>query len=222
MSESRPSRRPRISLLSAFLLVALIASSTVIVELWREVEPLQRRYAHETRKTSLLSHELRQLREAIGGIHIVDPSVTQVYRAPTNSQSEWGFVMHVPEGAGYRVLYHDRRVPSRGLPSGRSSLGELRPGRRWVSYWAQRDDITGAGSAQFTIDANRPIELDAGWIDRIGDAGTWPWGSACDINRSTRTYAPSEPIVLVRHRMGSEDDARRVADGFMLWLEPLH
>lgn len=81
--------RPRVSLLSLLLLVALSACAVVITTLWREVGPLRR--------------EVARLRTETGQLTVVDPGKAYVVAIETMDPDTWKWRVHLPAGHDYRL-----------------------------------------------------------------------------------------------------------------------
>ena len=104
MSEPRPRRRPRLSLLSLLLLVAVAATSLMSVQLWREVGPLR--------------VEVRRLRNETGQLTVVDPEKIYAVAIATMDENTWKWRVHLPAGHNYRLVTNVGRIAGRppGMP----------------------------------------------------------------------------------------------------------
>jgi hypothetical protein len=94
----RPSLRPRLSLLSAILLMTIAGMAIVLVQLWREVGPLR--------------DDNRRLRDEVGELTISDPSKIHAIEVRMKEPLIWKFHVWVPEGQKARVK-DDRLAPRR-------------------------------------------------------------------------------------------------------------
>jgi hypothetical protein len=95
--------RPRISLISALLLMTIVGMAMVIAQLWHEVGPLRK--------------EVRALRNEVGRLSIDDPTKVHAIEVRTNEQLSWKWRVWVPENA--KVSFHTKwgNVPRTGVPA---------------------------------------------------------------------------------------------------------
>jgi hypothetical protein len=119
--------RPRISLLSALLLLTIVAMAIVIVQLWREVGPLR--------------SEVRELRNEVGLLSIEDKSKLHAIEVRTNQDLFWKWRIWVPEGMKAKLKFFCGHAPLKGYPAATAVKDQLRSGEQWVSISFQK--ITG-------------------------------------------------------------------------------
>ena len=111
--------RPRISILTALLLMTILGMAIVIVQLWREVGPLRA--------------EVRQLRIESGRLTIDDPDkihAMAVHSADTESKS-WKWRMYLPAGHKYYLHSLSAKIDDRGGAKDGGSSCTSTANRKW-------------------------------------------------------------------------------------------
>ena len=92
--------RPRVSLLTAFLLTTIVGLSIVTLQLWREVAPLR--------------EQVRSMRAELGLLNIEDPTVAQAIQLGTREADHWKWRIYLPPGPEYELfVYSGKRIPPR-------------------------------------------------------------------------------------------------------------
>ena len=112
-----PRFRPRISLLSALLLMTIVGMCIVIVQLWREVVPLR--------------EEVRSYRNELGFLTIDDRTRIHGIQVPTREDG-WKWRVYFPPGGDYKLQCYTGIIPA-GIDSSQRrdfKLVESRP--RWI------------------------------------------------------------------------------------------
>ena len=148
-----PGFRPRISLLSALLLLAVAGMAIVIVQLWREVGPQRQ--------------ELRQLRNEVGYLTIDDPKRFHAIEVLTNKDWSWKWRIWVPEGETVAARMSLGDVPRDGFPDHDRSIN-LEPGEHWITLELHQDPIAGKWTYVFATPVARTrnfdISVDQAWM----------------------------------------------------------
>ena len=122
---SRKVWRPRMSLLTALLLMTIAAMAiTDFAMLWREVGPLR--------------IDNRRMRDELGELSIEDRSKIHAIQVRTGDDLKWKWRVWVPAGENVVVRFGCGDVPRAGLPEGNGRV-TLRPGECWITLAAKRD-----------------------------------------------------------------------------------
>lgn len=199
--------KPRLSLLSLFLLTAIVALSVTVAVLWSEVGPLRR--------------EVRQLRGEVGKLYVQDESLPCALALETDSDYEWKWIVWVPEGEQYEVFLATE-VPKVGLPAESEDSITLRgDGSNFiVRYRLRRDPVDNWLKGSLTGQDRR--------ADQAGSEFAWiEWTRRIietrGVGRTAEAAEPDQPFVLLRYRV-SETAAGipQIEDpspGVMLWME---
>lgn len=98
-ADPKPKRRPRVSLLSLFLLTALVATSITTVMLWREVGPLR--------------SEVSRLRVETGQLTVTDPKRIYAVAIDTMEPDSWKWRVYWPPGHDFRIATTLRQIAGR-------------------------------------------------------------------------------------------------------------
>lgn len=228
-----PRFRPRISLLSALLLITIVSLTIVIVKLWREVGPLRA--------------ENKRLNEERGTLVIGDANKLHAIKVPTRFAGErrQSFRVYVPPGQSYIAFVQVNKIPKEGLPkwtklpdqaailggSQGQLFGRLRPGEHVVTVWTTRR----GGRADIALivdglDASANTSKD-GWPTVVPETYTVFGGG---VDRETIATEGKEPLVLLRQRiLGVARESVNVSygtptptpepdfrlDGVLFWVE---
>ncbi|MCI0332835.1 MAG: hypothetical protein L0228_06395 [Planctomycetes bacterium] len=222
-----PRFRPRISLLSALLLMTIAGMALVIVQLWREIGPLRA--------------EVQSLRTELGYLNIEDPTKAQAIQLQTGEMRHWKWRIYLPPGRDYRFCCYSGTLPSEK---------ELR-GAAWFDRVQNGGIGTGSSGTmdggEFTLDAMLEKDGDqwklvtkssggrGGGSDTIYQpSGDWlsspehALSSSGMTSRQQTVFEPGEPIMLVKclkpiiTRFAGGYSARSpegAADGFVMWIE---
>jgi hypothetical protein len=228
-TQSRRHWRPRFSLLSALLLMTIVALTLAVVRQRGDVERLR--------------SEVRQLRDEVGKLSIDDPTTPCAIRLLSLDESTWKYRIYVPPGQRYGLALTVNDVPQSGLPSMWRPPAQSHPGR-WTSsilpnghylFLGEGEHVITVGVAR-TEGGNRCVGLE--WFDvSTGvrqktspvevDKAHWPrvdtGGLDDGVGRSTQIVDSRGELILMRHivpplglPMGNQP-----MDGFLLWLEPI-
>jgi hypothetical protein len=224
-----PRFRPRISLLSALLLMTIVAMAIVVVGLWREVGPLRA--------------ENKQLNEERGTLVIGEPAKLHAIKIPARFAGEGrhSFRIYVPPGQTYMAFAKVNDVPKDGLPEPKKLpnhagilglfqdrlFGRIGPGEHIVTIRTIRHGTK--ADIYLIIDG-----LDAGantsrdrWPTNVPETyhvfGGGVGGTAVVLDRR-------EPLVLLRRRIMAAAQSNVLVsysmpepdlplDGVLLWVE---
>lgn len=183
--------RPRISILTAFLLMTIIGLLLVVVQLWREVAPL--RAAN------------RLMRTELGFLTIEDPNKALAISVQTNSGNEWRWRVYLPPGGEYSISAYSGNMPDQG--------------KLQAEAWVDAARLSGSGisssgtsvQGEFLIDA-RIDKVDGHWTFRVNPAGSMTVSQPPDdwmsndgmtsvvssiSSKSQTEFQPGEPIILM-------------------------
>jgi hypothetical protein len=231
-----PNLRPRISILTALLLVTILCTAMVVTHLWREVGPLR--------------IENKRLNEERGTLVISDPNLLHAIRIPDRFAGEdrTSFRVYVPKGQRYVAFAQVNDIPKAGLPkrkldSKRAKLvgnaqGQLFAGLDegehvvtiHTTHYGLKADISisaSLNSPHITLDAAANTKKDV-WPTVEPDAFTIHGDG---VKSTTITAKANEPLVLMRYRIEAREADPKVIttlhwpepeyplDGVMLWLE---
>jgi hypothetical protein len=155
--ENRPSWRPRISLLTALLLITIAGMAIVVARQWRELAPMR--------------VELRKLRDEIGALTIEDNSRIHAIAVRTSDDLTWKWRVWVPEGMNVAVHYRFGQVPKTGVPQGQGGAS-LGPGEHWIELKAGRDRSWENWTASLTTSGGS-VGTSIGPDDHWFDWKTW-------------------------------------------------
>jgi hypothetical protein len=230
-----PRFRPRISLLTALLLITIAGMAIVIVQLWRDVGPLRA--------------ENKRLKEERGTLVIGDRKSLHAIGIPDRFAGEGrqSFRLYVPEGQLYFARVQVNEIPKESLPeltklpAHAGILGSfqgrlharLGPGEHTVTVRkvrrGDRSDI------QLVVKfASPPVPLDA---SAMTSKDRWPTVTPETysvfkegVGATTVAVEGTESLVLLRQRiMGVSSESLNVSyttpepdfplDGVLLWVE---
>ena len=206
-----PRFRPRISLLSALLLMTIAGLSIVVAQLWREVGPLRK--------------EVIALRNEVGRLSIDDRSQIHAIQLRSDEDLTWKWRIWIPEGKIVTVHLHAGDVPRTGVPMPRNTTqlasGEQtlvlkmrrdRSGKHWL---ANLDSSVGGGAVGTGIPPNQE------WFNWGQSAGTGD-----GVGLSTFAFDPRQKtMILARHRVAQVSSSTEVEKmngptaGFIIWMD---
>jgi hypothetical protein len=228
--------RPRISILTALLLMTILCMAMVVTHLWHEVGPLR--------------IENKRLNEERGTLVISDPNLLHAIRIPDRFAGEdrTSFRVYVPKGQRYVAFAQVNEIPKTGLPKRKLDLkraklvgnaqGQLFAGLDegehvvtiHTTHYGPKADISISASMtspHITLDAGANTPKDC-WPTVEPDAYSI-FGDG--VRSTTITAKAGEPLVLMRHRIEAREANPKVIttlhwpepeyplDGVMLWLE---
>lgn len=199
-----PRIRPRLSLLSALLLMTIVGLTIVVAQLWREVGPLRK--------------EVRRLRDEVGVISVDDPEKVHVIQVDTDEDLSWKWRVWLPENRVYVVRGQGDQVPKEGFPDPGGSIWLREPGEHVIEYRIQRHRPNDRWHGELKT---RTASAGAGaqpWLN-------WPTRTATSggVGKSTQSFDAGERIEIIRHRVSQNSDSSKIEDpaaGFIIWLEP--
>jgi hypothetical protein len=207
-----PNLRPRISILTALLLMTIAGMAIVIMQLWREVGPLRA--------------ETQQLRNETGRLSIEDPRKIHAIEVRTNDTMMWKWRVWIPAGMKVNAMANWGTVPHEGVPNAQCGV-ELDPGERWVTLRVTRNSIDGDWIARIETSGS-------GSGVKIDEKDYWWQGppramAAPGVGYQTaKTDNLQQPFVLNRYHVGSPSVTNSSdllspgppTSGFIIWLEP--
>ncbi len=193
--------RPRLSLLSALLLMTILGMGCVIVLQWREVGPLRA--------------ELRKLRNEIGVLTIDDPlKLHAIQLRTTEDDNVWKWRVWIPEGKEYQLNLANSSISAKGFPNTNGMIVLDQQGETWIEYRMKRNADGHWSSTLSTPEGS------------IGSSQTWVTGgrrssTSEGVGHETISVPASDkPVVLIRYRISDTGAIGDPAAGFMIWLEP--
>jgi hypothetical protein len=204
-----PRFRPRISLLTALLLMTILGMAIVIVQLWREVGPIRAK--------------VRQLREETGQLSIEDVTKFHAIEVMTGNELNWKWRVWVPQGETAILHFQLSNVPRIGVPVPRDSQ-TLQPGEHWITLSLTRESERKQWISNFatkdTIETQflRPDEYWFDWSDKT---------EASDgvINTTYVAKDNDKTVVLKRLRVDQVRNSPTIhksdkpTAGFIIWLD---
>ncbi len=227
--------RIRFSLLTALLIVAIIALALSVYRLGSEIGPLR--------------VENKKLNEERGTLVFDDAKLVHAIRVPTRFAKNSGtFRVFIPEGSEYVATVAVNDIPKTGLPiverrtdrsmvlgqAGKNAFAILPPGEHQVSLSVEQYH-NGDRYVQFATTAQ------GFWLDMTVQIpkGAWPqekptpfrvYGDG--VNGTTESVVLGHTLVLMRHRVQAvSNESLNVSytmpepehplNGLMLWIEPL-
>ena len=209
MHDSKPTRRPRISLQMLLLLVTIISMGLVIWQLNAELGPLRK--------------EVRKLRDETGQVTINDPERIHAIQMVTDYPLAWKWRVNIPSGRKVRVAHQTHRIPKDGLPASNNGSYLIGPKEFVVTVKLdkQPDGRWRSGISCDGVTTYRVFADDAtAWLTK-GESGSQSKG----VHRVVSVEQPGEPLVLLRRRVfydrgGQVPPANEPAhtDGLLVWL----
>jgi hypothetical protein len=227
--------RPRISLLTALLLITIAGMALVIVQLWREVGPLR--------------VENKRFNEERGTLVIGDRNLLHAIKIPARFAGEGrqSFRVYVPPGQLYHAFVQVNEIPKDGLPNLKKLprhagiLGlfqgglhaRLGPGEHTVTvrtvHRGDRADIqlvVRFADPAIALDASANTPKDQ-WPTVVPETYSVFGGG---VGAATVAADGTKPLVLLRHRIEGVaqeslqvsyeiPEPRRPLNGMMLWVE---
>ncbi len=211
-----PRFRPRISILTALLLMTIVGMVFAVIHVRNRAASLEL----ELRK---LTYENRQLRDEVGALSIDDPSKIHAIRVRTEDDRTWKWRVWVPEGMTVEVRYQCGDVPRAGVPRGQSGA-LLNSGEQWVSMKVRRDRSGKNWMAYIETKSGSngsSIKNESQWFDWDNMAV-----SVDGVDYTTKVDVDeSKPFILERHRAAKVNSSAEIkkmattAAGFIVWLE---
>jgi hypothetical protein len=200
--------RPRLSLRTALLLVAIVGLSIVVIQLWREVAPLRA--------------EVRKLRDLTGVLTIEDPSKAYAIQVRALDDLTWKWRVWIPAGQHVLANYHWGQVPRDSFPQSDGAI-QLNEGDNWVTISARKDPSDGSWKGVLATEGGRnssPIGQDQWWLEESHGAEFY------GVGMSTAVWQyEHKPFLLLNYRVppknasGTANSAGELQPGFVIWLE---
>jgi hypothetical protein len=202
-------RRPRFSLLTVLVFMALVACGIMILQLWREVGPLRA--------------EVRQLRDETGRLTVDDESVVHAIRVPAGEGEPAKWRVWVPDGVSAAVNVAIGDIPKSGVPQVKKTV-ELPAGESWLTLGFKQHPDSGRWLVDLTtqkVSVGGIIPVEQEWFD-------WPTLASSGEAVGTQTVMASRSqrfLVLKRYRVarvagsGDVDMLGGPLYGYVLWLE---
>ncbi len=193
-----PRFRPRISILTALLLMTIVGMAIVVALQWREIGPLRA--------------EVKKIRNETGRLNVEDKSKLWAIQVDTKNELTWKWRIWIPENRKFAVNVTGESIPKRGFPQ--QNLGTIwfrQPGEQIVMYRIQRDPRDGewygsmrAGSGSVGKDQQPWVK----WASRTSESES--------VGRQTAVAKPGEPLcscgtVYRRPRVVPKSRTRRLA-----------
>lgn len=198
--------RPRISLLTAILLMTILGMAIVLVQLWREVKPMRT--------------QLRQLRDEVGRLSIDDPAKFHAIRVRSDNDYLWKWRVWVPEGREYRIYLATEDIPKEGYPQSQGMITLDHAGESWIEYRIAKDPNSNNWMDKLSTPSGSVGSSSQPWVT---------WGShvstGAGVSYKTEVSEPNKTVLLARERVSkkakSSDKIEDPSAGFMIWLEPV-
>ena len=197
--------RPRISILTALLLMTILGMAIVIAQLWREVGPIRA--------------EVPRLRDEVGALSIGDPSEFHAIRVRTNGDYVWKWRIWVPEGREYQLKIASENIPKNDYPQNDGMIFLNHRGESWIEYRIAKDPHSDNWMGKLTARGGSVGSTSQAWV-------TWKQrvSSGDGVSYKSETKDPGKPIILARERVSEKvTDSAQIEDpsaDFMIWLEP--
>ena len=218
--------RPRISILSALLLMTIVGMAIVIVLQWRKLGPLRA--------------EVRQARTHLGRLSIDDDSMVQAVRVRLPERDLWRWRVYLPPGGQYRLLEFGGALPARTGRANRQWLEAIKKTQNGIG----KSEYSGSHlEGEVTIEASLSRQHD-GWklalhpfqSSSVYNLFTSDWLSeyprAVESQVSEyeqKTFKKGEPILLLLvtqpERTAAPEGGTKFslpmkqAEGIAIWLE---
>jgi hypothetical protein len=201
--------RPRLSLLTALLLMTIIGLAIGLIQLWREVGPLRA--------------EVRQLRDEVGRLSIDDPTKLHAIEVRSVDDHTWKWRVWVPEGKTVQVHSQWGNVPRNGVPPSHNSVA-INSGEYWITLSARHNKESGQWEETLATQGGSVggiIQPNEHWFD-------WKSTASTGEGVSHTTYvAPDKDatVVLKRFRAGQVNSSallnksNQPTPGFIVWIE---
>jgi hypothetical protein len=202
--------RPRISLLSALLLMTIVGMAIVIAQLWHEVGPLRK--------------EVRALRNEVGRLSIDDRTKIHAMSVHTDEELTWKWRIWIPEGKTVTTHLQWGQVPRTGVPQRPKSSLTFGSGEGTLTLKVRR---AASGKKWF---ANLATSLGGSvGIDITADQEYFLWdqwtGASDGVGASVAFEPDQKTIVLIRNRVAKVNNSSLInkidgpTAGFIIWLD---
>jgi hypothetical protein len=209
MDDAQPtpkrSWRPQLSLLSALLLMTIVGLAIVVVQLWREVDPLRT--------------EVRQLREQVGVLTINDPSVVHVVGVPTDADGVMKWRIYVPAHKTVMLRARCGDVTRTAYPESKFQHN-LGSGEQLLTITAKRQGNRGI-SLVANIHAPQGDSMVTMAFTEVDLTGVF---ETYRVSSSTEVMDKNDKLALVRSRFAPPGNSQLLGKdvplpGYIIWLE---
>lgn len=208
--------RPRISLMTLLLLVAIFAMGIVIWQLNAELIPLRT--------------EVRKLRDENGQLTIDQPEKIHAIQMGTDYPLAWKWRVYIPEGRKVRIAHINHQISEDTPPDARDRLPE------------SKNDHILSGPKEYVVTVKLDKMPDGRWRSGVScdgvttyqivpdDASKWlkshsSGSSIAQVDRKVSVESAGEALVLLRRRVfynrGQIPPVNKPAetDGLLVWLD---
>lgn len=202
-----PRFRPRISLLTALLLMTIVGMAIIIVRQWRELTPMR--------------VEVQQLRDQVGILTIGDPEKVHAISIPSDTDGVWKWRIYVPKGQQANIIGRWGRVSTTGYPGGgtQSRVGD---GEQVITLTVKKlDPPSNDWIAQIRTPARvSTVSIDASDVYLSGPCTAQNRG----IGSKTEAIANDGKLALMRSRVAPSGQSKLLdkddpLPGFLIWIE---
>ena len=152
LAEPRRRIRPRFSLLTVMLAMALVACGITIWQLWRELVPLRA--------------EVRQMRSQLGFLSVDDESLPYAIQVHEWNDEIWRWRIYLPPGGKYQLYQYGGQFPAHGGTPDTNWLQAIQNGPRISGGVYSSIQFQG----EFTLEARLSPDGD-GWLLRTDPGG---------------------------------------------------
>lgn len=197
----KPRIHPRISLLTSLLLVTIAGMALVIVQLWREMQPLHR--------------ELETLRAEFGILGIDDDRKMHAILVKQPVGFQWTWRIWLPKGHDYWFCA-SKKVPPKGITT--------RQYRNFIGTGGQ--EITIRVGVAPSEEGTRWVYLQSGthhspffeventkWLNGEIMIGEDVAGATSQLSSNV-----DDPLVLLRLEEDSRSSGKQPPDGLLIWI----
>ena len=211
MHDSKPTYRPRISLRTLLLLMAIFAMGITIWQLRADLEPLRT--------------EVRRLRDETGQLTIEDSERIHAIQMITDYPLTWKWRVYIPAGRKVRLMHQNHHISKDGLPKANLNSGRLLIGPKEFVVTVKIDKQSdGQWRSGVSFDGVTTYRLFRQGVIRWLNKGEW--GSLIkQVDRNVSVEQFGDPLVLLRkrvfyNRQGGMPPANAPAetDGLLIWL----
>ena len=196
-----PRFRPRISILTALLLMTIVGLAIVVALQWREVGPLRR--------------ELKALRAEVGVLDIDDESKVHVVQVKEPGNFRWNWRIWLPKGYDYWFCA-SQRVPPNGITN-RQSESFLGMGGQQVNL---RVEVVPNEDGKRTVYMS--CRTSRNWVFDVDDAkwvnGKVMIGEVVSGAKSQVSSNVDEPLVLLRLSEHDRTTKENPPHGLLVWI----